>query len=198
MNHLLFVNCCISPRGDRSRTNTICSAFLDGYRRRHPADAVEIEDLRSEILLPMNMRMLKERDQLASEGEYDNPIFRFARRFQRADRVLIGAPFQDLSYPAQLQLYIEYISVDGICYRRKPGGGTCGCCNAEKLAYLTVGSPPEQDNSIGVEHWRQLSKAFGIPHFEYFYAGGFEQYPGESEELIRTAAAQARRMGEDF
>lgn len=146
----------------------------------------------------MNMRMLKERDQLASEGEYDNPVFRFARRFQRADRVLIGAPFQDLSYPAQLQLYIEYISADGICYRRKPGGGTCGCCNAEKLAYLTVGSPPEQDNSIGVEHWRQLSKAFGIPHFEYLYAGGFEQYPGESEELIRTAAAQARRMGEDF
>lgn len=189
MEKLLFVNCCISERGESSRTNSICKAFLDGYRETHPDDAIEIEDLRTTILVPLNNNAIQERDSLIAMQKWNSPVFQFATRFKQADKVLIGAPYWDLSYPAQLRLYIQYISAEGY---------TLGECNAEKLAYVTVGGAPETPNSLGVEHWRQLTKRFGIPEYEYLYAGGLETYPDETEQLVAAAEAKAHRMGAEF
>lgn len=197
MEKLLFVNCCISERGESSRTNSICNAFLDGYRETHPNDAIEIEDLRTAMLVPLNNNGIQERDSLIAMQKWNSPLFQFATRFKDADKVLIGAPYWDLSYPAQMELYIEYISTEGYCYHTDRTG-THGDCNAAKLAYLTVGGEPEKPNSLGVEHWLQLSELFGIPEYEYLYAGGLETYPDQTESLVAAAEAKAHRMGAEF
>ena len=43
-------------------------------------------------------------------------VLRDCEQFQRADAILIAAPFYDLSIPALLKVYIENVSVDGITF----------------------------------------------------------------------------------
>ena len=112
---LLFVNCCISQRGGASRTKALADAFLTAFRASHPG--AEVEEVTPEALLalkPFNAEMLNRRDALAAETAFDAPVYALARQFRAADAVAVAAPFWDLSYPAALRTYIEYISANGL------------------------------------------------------------------------------------
>lgn len=115
---LLFVNCCISRRGTGSRTHALAEAFLTAFRAAHPDAAVE--EITQETLLalkPFDTALLQKRDALAEAGNFDAPVYALARQFREADAVVVAAPFWDLSYPAALRTYIEYISADLSLYR---------------------------------------------------------------------------------
>ncbi len=58
-------------------------------------------------------------------------MYDLARQFRAADRVVVAAPFWDLSYPAALRTYIEYISANGLTYHYE-ADGCHGDCRAEQ------------------------------------------------------------------
>ena len=63
---LLFVNCCISQRGEGSRTLALAKAFLEAWKAKHPE--AEVETVEPETLLalkPFAPDMLNDRDALA-------------------------------------------------------------------------------------------------------------------------------------
>ena len=63
---LLFVNGCISQRGEESRTLVLARSFLDAWQARHPE--AEVETVEPEALLalkPFAPEMLNDRDALA-------------------------------------------------------------------------------------------------------------------------------------
>ena len=174
---LLFVNCCISRRGAGSRTHALAEAFLAAFRAAHPDAAAE--EITPETLLalkPFDAALLQKRDALAEAGNFDAPVYALARQFREADAVVVAAPFWDLSYPAALRTYIEYISAVGLTYHYTEAG-CCGDCAAQWLVYLTSGGDVEREDSIGVLHWRQLAAMFGIPKFDYVFAGGLDAHP---------------------
>ena len=195
---LLFVNCCISRRGAGSRTHALAEAFLTAFRAAHPDAAVE--EITQETLLalkPFDAALLQKRDALAEAGNFDAPVYALARQFREADAVVVAAPFWDLSYPAALRTYIEYISANGLTYHYE-ADGCHGDCRAEKLAYLTSGGDLEQPESLGVLYWKQLCAMFGIPAFSYVFAGGLDLDPAKTEEILTEACEKARRLAEDF
>ena len=49
---------------------------------------------------------LPHREELLDRGELDGEIFRYSHQFAAADRIVIAAPYWDLSFPAQLKIYI--------------------------------------------------------------------------------------------
>ena len=125
---LLFVDCCISQRGPASRTLLLASAYSKAFLEKWP-DA-EIETVLPETLLalkPFDEAMLDERDALASVEAWDAPVFELARQFRAADRIVVAAPFWDLSFPAALRTYIEYISANGLTYHYDETGWHGGC-----------------------------------------------------------------------
>ena len=194
---LLFVDCCISQRGGESRTKALANAYLMAFRAAHPE--AEIETVTQERLLalkPFDAEMLNERDALGSIGAYDAPVFELARQFRSADAVVVAAPYWDMSYPAALKAYIEYISAVGLTYHYEMDG--ChGDCKAEQLVYLTSGGDFEHEDSIGVLHWRQLCGLFGIPKFDYVFAGGMDIDPAKTPELLEGACALARELAKN-
>ena len=195
---LLFVNCCISRRGAGSRTHALAEAFLAAFRAAHPDAAAE--EITPETLLalkPFDAALLQKRDALAEAGNFDAPVYALARQFREADAVVVAAPFWDLSYPAALRTYIEYISANGLTYHYE-ADGCHGDCRAEKLAYLTSGGDLEQPESLGVLYWKQLCAMFGIPAFSYVFAGGLDLDPAKTEEILTEACEKARRLAEDF
>ena len=194
---LLFVDCCISQRGENSRTKKLADTFLAAFREKHPE--AEIETVLPETLLalrPFDAEMLNERDALASVGAWDAPVFSLARQVRGVDGIVVAAPFWDLSFPAALRTYIEYISANGLTYHYDETG--ChGDCMARQLVYLTSGGDVERKDSVGVSYWRQLSAMFGIPRFDYVFAGGLDAAPEKAPEILDSACALARRLAKE-
>ncbi len=193
---LLIVDGCISQRGTGSRTKRLLTAYTEAFCRSHPG--AETETVTPEALLalrPFDPEMLDRRDALAAVGAWDAPVFALARQFRGADAVAVAAPFWDLSFPAALRTYIEYISANGLTYHYE-ADGCHGDCRARRLVYLTSGGDVEREDSLGVLYWRQLCAMFGIPRFDYVFAGGVDLDPAKTPELVEAAADLARRLAE--
>ena len=191
---LLFVNGCISQRGEESRTLVLARSFLDAWQARHPE--AEVETVEPEALLalkPFAPEMLNDRDALAGIRCFDAPVYDLARQFRAADRVVVAAPFWDLTFPAALRTYIEYISAVGLTYHETEAG-CCGDCAAQWRVYLTSGGDVEREDSIGVLHWRQLAAMFGIPKFDYVFAGGLDAHPETAGETLAAARSLAETL----
>ena len=191
---LLFVNGCISQRGEESRTLVLARSFLDAWQARHPE--AEVETVEPEALLalkPFAPEMLNDRDALAGIRCFDAPVYDLARQFRAADRVVVAAPFWDLTFPAALRTYIEYISANGLTYHYE-ADGCHGDCRAQRLVYLTSGGDVEREDSIGVLHWRQLAAMFGIPKFDYVFAGGLDAHPETAGETLTAARSLAETL----
>lgn len=194
---LLIVDCCISQRGEDSRTRQLLRAFQEAFCRTHPE--AEVETVSPQMLLalrPFDPAALDERDALASVQAWDAPVFALARQFRAADAVAVAAPFWDLSFPAALRTYIEYISANGLTYHYE-ADGCHGDCRAQRLVYLTSGGDVEREDSLGVLYWRQLCAMFGIGRFDYVFAGGLDLDPARAPELLESACALARTLGEE-
>ena len=190
---LLYVDCCISQRGEGSRTAQLAKAYLEAFCAKHPDWEVERVDVAALELAPLTAQLLDMRDALARKGEFSHEIFALARTFAAADAVVVAAPFWDLSYPAQLKLYVEYISANGLCYHYTDRGCQ-GDCRARELVYLTSGGDAEGAQSVGVLHFRQLSAMFGIPRFDYVFAGGLDIDPAKTALLLEAACEKARAL----
>lgn len=194
---LLFIDGCVSQRGPASRTRALAEAFLSAFRESHPGAEVETVTLEALDLKPFLPAALNQRDELASVGAFGAPVFDLARQFQAADKIVAAAPFWDLSFPAVMRTYIEYISANGLCYHYE-ADGCHGDCRADRLAYLTTGGDFERPESLGVLYWKQLSKMFGVPRFDYVFAGGLDVDPAKAPELLEAACEQARTLGRSF
>ena len=195
---LLFVNSCISQRGEVSRTLALAKAFLETWKDLYPE--AEVETVAPEALLvlkPFDPKMLDERDALAEAQSFDAPVFDLARQFQEADRIVVAAPFWDLQFPAALRTYIEYISANRLTYHYE-ADGCHGDCRGEKLMYLTSGGDAERPESLGVLYWKQLCAMFGIPRFDYVFAGGLDLDPAKTEEVLAAACEKARAAAQAF
>ena len=193
---LLFVDCCISQRGQESRTRALAEAFLEEYRAKNPN--AEMETVSPETMLalkPFDAELLNARDELAKRGAFDAPVFELARQFREADAVVVAAPYWDMSYPAALRTYIEYISANGLNYHYE-ADGCHGDCKADWLVYLTSGGDFEHEDSVGIVHWRQLCGLFGIRKFDYVFAGGMDIDPAKTPELLSAACNLAKNLAE--
>ena len=194
---LLFVDCCISHRGDLSRSHALCEAFLEEFKKTHPAVDIETVNLQRMALKPFDQFATDDRNTLRNVRSFDSPIFKLARQFKRADRIVIGAPVRDLTFPAMLRVYIEYICVRELTYHYE-GQECVGDCMAEKLAYLTVSGGPEPEENLGVEYWRQLTQRFGIKEFHHVDAYGLDFAPERGAEIMGGACEKARQLARTF
>ena len=109
----------------------------------------------------------------------------------------MAAPFWDLSFPAMLRIYIEHISANGLTYHYD-ADGCHGDCRAARLVYLTSGGDLEREDSLGMLYWKQLSAMYGIPRFDYVFAGGLDLDPSRTPEIVEAACGLARRLAEEL
>lgn len=197
MEQLLFIDGCVSQRGPESRTRRLACAFLEEYEKAHPDACVTMTRVDKLGFQPMTPRDLDERDRRARAGDFSGFDFRSARSFQSADKIVVAAPFWDLSFPSALRVYIEHISVCGLCYHYERDG--ChGDCRASRLLYITTGGDFEKPSSLGVLYWKQLAEMFGIPRFDYVFAGGLDVDPERAPEILRAAGEQVQRLAGEF
>ena len=197
MTRALYIDCCI--RGEQSRTKKLAGAFLAAYGAREDV-SLERLTLMDEPLIPFSNGFFWQREQLLERGELDHPRFRYAHQFQQAERVIIAAPFWDLSFPALLKVYIENLCVQGITFDCNEQNGCFGVCRAEKMLFLTTrggameGSP--MDN--GTKYLSDMAKFFGIPKFSHIAADALDQGLEPVEVILGRAITRAEECAKTF
>ena len=197
MTQALYIDCCI--RGEQSRTKRLAEAFLAAYGAREDV-AITRLTLMDEPLIPFSNGFFWQREGLLERGELNHPRFRYAHQFQEAERVIIAAPFWDLSFPALLKVYIEDLCVQGITFDCNEENGCFGVCSAEKMLFLTTRGGAMEGKSMdnGTKYLSDTANFFGIPDFAHIAADGLDMGLEPVEEILGRAVARATTLAETF
>lgn len=194
MEKILYINS--SPKEhNNSRTLTITDAFINKYKSLHECTITE-KKLYEENLYFYNLEKLKIRDKLEAEHNYDSDIFNLAKEFADADKIVVAAPFWDMSFPAILKAYIEHICVCGITFKCC-GNNLVGMAKATKMMYIAT-SGGYMPSNPGADYMKSLCKFLGIDEFFQLTVGGFDVVGNDIEKLLYDGKKQAEKLAEKF
>ena len=140
---------------------------------------------------------MNERDALIAGAQWDSELFRHAREFAQADKILVGAPYWDLSFPALLKVYLENVFVCGVAFRYGEAGPV-GLCAAKKLLYVTTSGGYIGDRDFGSEYLRGVSSMFGIPDFRAFRAEGLDIRELAPDDILREATGSVKEIARQW
>ena len=142
MKKLVVIDACV--RQDESRTRRIAEPVISALAERYEVVRYNLPEM--EGIVPLDPGLFGER----GRGEVPAWALRAARDIAAADRLLIVAPFWDMSFPAVLKCFFEHTSLFDVTFT--DNGTTCtGLCKAPKVLYITTrgmdiptGDPREQ------------------------------------------------------
>jgi len=186
MEHILFVNAC--PR-EGSRTLELARHLLDKLEA-----PIEELPLFEENLLPLNGKTLALRDKMIAQGNWEHPIFKYARQFAEADTVVIAAPFWDLSFPSALKIWLEYVMALGVTFRYSENGLPQGLCKAKRLFYVSTAGGPVLPSHMGFDYVDALAKNyFSIPNTALFSAENLDVIGADPQAILARAKEEIDR-----
>lgn len=190
---LLFVDATLQQQKE-SRTYAICRSYLDRWQQVHPDCEVRHLVLNEEELAPLNHNAIVEREALVEAGDFSHEALRYAFEFARADYIVMGAPYWELSFPAVLKLYIERVSVTGITFEYTPNGAR-GLCRAPELLYITSAGGFFNRYDLGTEYIRGMCESlWGIPVFRTVAAQGLDIDGADVKEIMECACKEAEEL----
>lgn len=176
---ILFVNGCVR---EDSRTLELAEAVLS--KMNGEVQEVCLYKDGPEGLTAETLRL---RDGLVKKGEYDHPMFRWAKQFAEADAVVVAAPYWDLAFPARVRAYFEEVTVSGLTFRYSEKGIPEGLCRAKKLIYVTTAGGPVFRH-FGAEYVEALARTFyGIADFRMIKAEGLDIWGADTAAIMEDA-----------
>ena len=196
MKKVLFVDCCI--RREHSRSKQLADYFLGELQKKGDYE-IETLCLMDENLSYFSEGFFLQREALLAEGKLDHPRFRYAHQFAEADKIVIAAPFWDLSFPALLKVYIENLCVDSITFHTDEHG-LHGLCKADHMVFLTARGAFYTDSPLeqGSRYLEQMAGFFGIEKYDCVAAEGLDIGAWPVEELMDKAKVQAAEVAKKF
>ena len=193
MKKLVYINACV--RAEKSRTAALASEMLEVLGARYDISEINISNMDLKCVTT-DVYMRKMQEGIPQEDlQYGNLI-------AQADRIVVAAPFWDMSFPAVLKVFIEHMCAPGITFKYNPDGTNQGICHAEKMLYITTrggftetGSPLDQ----GTSYLKAICWLWGIPHLETIALTGTDVYP-PAQLAAKTAEiiGQGRALCKEF
>ena len=122
MKKLIFIDACMRAG---SRTRRLATPIIAELGKRYSVEAV---DLTKNIYPVADNYTLEDRNQGVVPEEHVD----LAKRIAAADRIVIAAPFWDMSFPSALKVFFENMSLFGITFDSNEK--ECyGLCKAENF-----------------------------------------------------------------
>ena len=175
---VLYINACVRKN---SRTNRLAKCLLDKLGEHFTE--VRLEDIRFSVT---DEEYLTKRDQMIDAGDYSNPSFSLANQFAAADRIVIAAPYWDLSFPAALKQYFEHINVRGITFTYTPEGIPRGLCRAKDIYYVMTAGGGYAPEEFGFGYVRALAQGYyGIHDVKLIQAVGLDIEGADAEQILQ-------------
>jgi len=191
MEKLVIIDSCMRAE---SRTRRILNAAREVLSTRYD---IEIIDVNAAGLLPLTPEGLEER----TSGIVPEQTLSLAKTIAAADRLVVAAPFWDMSFPATLKAFFENMSLYGVTF--EDNGHTCvGLCKCKKVMYITTrgmdietGSPREQGSS----YLMALSTLWGLGEVTTVAAKNLDYLSAdEVEAKIEETSSLAKALSLTF
>ncbi|MBQ7688409.1 MAG: NAD(P)H-dependent oxidoreductase [Clostridia bacterium] len=176
----LFINACVRRN---SRTKRLADDLLAKYEG--PVTEIRLGEIR---FAPTDEAYLRRRDRLLAEKKFTDPMFAQAVCFAAADRIVIAAPYWDLSFPAALKQYLEQINVPGVTFFYTPQGVPQGLCRAKELIYVSTAGGTYVPDTFGFGYVKALAQNFyGIENVRLVQAVGLDLDGADPERILRES-----------
>ena len=128
MEKLLYIDACI--RDEMSRTKRIAQPIIEELAKRYDVKIIVLNNAELDIV---KKDLITKRNR----GQIESRVMTWGEYIRDADRIVIAAPFWDMSFPAALKNFLELCSVFDVTF--KSDDKTCyGNCHAKKLLYITT------------------------------------------------------------
>lgn len=198
MSKVLYIKANIKKEGE-SRTFKVADSFIEEYKKNNPEDEIVVLDLYKE-----NIDFLRPEDLGGIFGPKDetskhHPILKYAYQFADADKYIIAAPMWNLSIPAILKAYIDYISVTGITFKYTEKGPV-GLLKNKKAVHI-VSRGGEYNNTpyeMGDRYLRTILAFFGIQEVETIAVENVDVMGVDLKEKMEDGIKRAQLIAQKF
>ena len=191
MKNLIYINACMRAG---SRTRRIATPIIDELRKKYKVETI---DLTKNLYPVADNYTLEDRNQGIVPPEH----VALAKKIAAADRIVIAAPFWDMSFPSALKVFFENMSLFGVTF--DSNDKECyGLCKAEKVMYITTrgmdistGDPLEQ----ATPYIKALSYLWGWGELTVISAQNMDYSTQEEiEERVSKAIAEGLDVCKTF
>ena len=191
MEHLVIINSCMR---EDSRTKIILDSATTALAERYEIEAINVNSL---ALPPLSPEVLAER----SAGRVPNATVDIAKKIAAAERIVIAAPFWDMSFPAILKAFFENMSLYNITFT--DNGATCtGLCKCKRVLYITTRGmdiPTGDFRDQGTSYLKALSSLWGLGDIITVAAWNLDYLPASKvDERVASASELAKEIAKTF
>lgn len=198
MSKVLYIKANIKNEGE-SRTFKVSDSFVEEYKKNNPDDEIITLDLYKENIDFLRADDLGKLFGPKDEESKNNSILKYAYQFADADKYIIAAPMWNLSFPAILKAYIDYVSVSGITFKYT-AEGPVGLLNNKKAVHI-VSRGGAYDNSpyeMGDRYLRTILGFFGIKDIETIAIDNLDVIGVNIDEKIEEGIENAISLAKKF
>ncbi len=208
MTTVLFVKANNRP-ANQAVSVKLYEAFLASYKESHPNDTVVELDLYNEELPYAGVDMFngtfkvgKGLDLTVKEAKAVAVADKYLEQFLAADKVVFGFPLWNLTIPAVLHTYIDYLNRAGKTFKYTPEG-PLGLVGNKKIALINASggvysTGPAAELEMAVKYVASMMGFFGVKDIEKVVIEGHNQFPDKAEEIIAAGLEKAVKVANSF
>jgi len=190
-----------------SITGKMYAAFLESYRVSHSNETVIELDLFHEtlpylddVMIRGNYKSFQGMELTSEEKTVHDIVTKHLDQFLAADKVVMAFPLWNLTVPAVLHTYLDYLHHPRKTFKYT-AEGPVGLLPHKKVALLNArggvysqGNPSEMAVSFVENHLR----VFGITDITTIVIQGHNQFPDRSKVIIEEGLYKARQAARIF
>lgn len=201
MSKVLYIKANSKLEGE-SRTFRISDNFIENYREFHPEDEIITLDLYKEGISLLSAEDISAVFGPKTDESRNHPILKYAYQFAAADKYVIAEPMWNLSIPAILKAYIDYICITGITFKYT-AEGPVGLCQGKKAINITTrggeySQEPFSAHEMGDRYLRTIFAFLGITDFTTISADVLDVIGNDVETNVGKAIKDAHEKAKSF
>ena len=191
MKTLFYIDACLR---EGSNTKKIADVIIDELSKKYEIETVRLS---MHTFPVVGNDILNDR----ANGIVPEKFVVMAKKIADADRLVIAAPFWDMSFPSALKVFFENMSLFNVTFASDEK--ECyGLCKAEKVLYITTrgmnintGDNLEQ----ATPYIKALSKLWGLGELHVISAQNMD-YSTETQkkEKVKNAIEEGLKLCKEF
>jgi len=201
MSTVLYIKANAKSEG-ASRTFRISDKFIETYREHHPNDEIITLDLYKEGIEFLSASDINSVFGPKTVESRNHPILKYAYQFAEADKYIIAAPLWNLSIPAVLKAYIDYICVTGITFKYTEDGAV-GLCQGKKAVHIVArggeySEGPAAAFEMGDRYLRTLLAFLGVTDYTTVSADNLDVIGQDVDAIVGNAIMKGQEIAKNL
>ncbi|ASA22116.1 FMN-dependent NADH-azoreductase [Paenibacillus donghaensis] len=208
MSNVLFIKANNRPL-DQSVSVKLYHEFLESYKLTHPDDTITELDLFAEnlpyydnTLITGMYKRAQGFEATAEESAGAELVSKYLTQFIEAEKVVFAFPLWNMTVPAVLHTYIDYLSQAGSTFKYT-AEGPIGLLGGKKVVILNArggvySEGPAAGAEMAVNLIQGLLTFWGITDIQQVIIEGHNQLPAQAPQIIESGLELAKATAASF